>query len=250
MARPAEIDGLERHYDRGEVDAIRDGDTIRIQTKGVTHLKLARPAKLVIDGQQLPPASALAKVNGKWQAANGKQLRKRQGLQGPIDDAFLSSFLCVKPTGSPRDRTAHNLATARLETFRTNWDKFLRGDIRIKDDRAVSNDDIRQHNLVLFGDPGSNRMLAKIASKLPFRWDAKQIQIAGRTFDGANQTLVAIYPNPLNPDRYVVINSGHTFGEKEFKGTNALLYPRLGDWAVFNAQGELAGAGFFDESWK
>ena len=40
-----------------------------------------------------------------------------------------------------------------------------------------------------------------------------------------------IYPNPLDPTRYVVVNSGHTFGEKEFKGTNALLYPRLGDYA-------------------
>ena len=37
-----------------------------------------------------------------------------------------------------------------------------------------------------------------------------------------------IVPNPLNPDRYVVFNSGHTFHEEEFKGTNALLYPIWG----------------------
>lgn len=29
--------------------------------------------------------------------------------------------------------------------------------------------------------------------------------------------------------RAVVINSGHTFGEADFRGTNAWLYPRLGE---------------------
>ncbi|MBS1830754.1 MAG: prolyl oligopeptidase family serine peptidase [Acidobacteria bacterium] len=235
------IDGLEQHYSRAEVDAVKEADTIRISTKNVTHLKLAQPSKLTIDGQQITtPTAAIAKVNGKWQPDTTKGLRKRHGLQGPIDDAFLDSFLCVKPS-TPNQR---------LDTFKANWDKFLRGDIRIKDAGAVTKDDIRQHNLILFGDASTNKFFSKIAGKLPFRWTPKQIQIAGRTFDGEGQTLVAIYPNPLNPDRYIVLNSGHTFGEKEFKGTNALLYPRLGDWAVFNKNGELTAAGYFDESWK
>ena len=66
-----------------------------------------------------------------------------------------------------------------------------------------------------------------------------------------------IYPNPLNPSRYVVLNSGHTFGEKEFRGTNALLFPRLGDYAVLKLTKSPAGgvseevvlAGLFDEQW-
>jgi hypothetical protein len=67
-----------------------------------------------------------------------------------------------------------------------------------------------------------------------------------------------IYPNPLNPERYVVINSGHTFHETEFRGTNALLFPRLGDYAVLRVDGgeeqlanpEVVLAGFFDEQWQ
>jgi hypothetical protein len=47
-----------------------------------------------------------------------------------------------------------------------------------------------------------------------------------------------------------VLNSGHTFGEKEFRGTNALLYPRFGDWAVLDENGGLITAGFFDENWR
>ena len=33
-----------------------------------------------------------------------RSLRKRHGLQGPIDDAFMDSFLIVKPTGKADER--------------------------------------------------------------------------------------------------------------------------------------------------
>ena len=45
-------------------------------------------------------------------------------------------------------------------------------------------------------------------------------------------------------------NSGHTFGEKEFRGTNALLFPRLGDYAVVAPDGAVAVSGFFNENWQ
>ena len=60
-----------------------------------------------------------------------------------------------------------------------------------------------------------------------------------------------IAPNPLNRYRYVVLNSGHTFGPDAFAGTNALLYPRVGDFAVFALDGKdtVAASGLFDEAW-
>ena len=50
-----------------------------------------------------------------------------------------------------------------------------------------------------------------------------------------------IYPNPLNANRYVVLNSGHTFHAADYRGTNALLYPRLGDYAVLTPDGLIPG---------
>jgi pimeloyl-ACP methyl ester carboxylesterase len=246
-----EILGLERHYDRAEVDAKREGSNVQITTKNISMLKLAQPAKVQIDGQSLSSGSTFSKDNGRWQVVKGnpKDLRKRHGLQGPIDDAFLDSFLCVRPTGEPRDMSVHKLALSRLDTFRENWDKFMRGDLPVKDDREISDADIANNNLIVFGDATSNRLIAKLLPKLPFRWDAGRIQISGRTFASENQLLVAIYPNPMNPARYIVLNSGHTFGAKEFRGTNALLYPRLGDWAVIRPEGA-PEVGFFDEHWR
>jgi hypothetical protein len=66
-----------------------------------------------------------------------------------------------------------------------------------------------------------------------------------------------IYPNPLNPDRYVVLNSGFTFREYDLL-SNARQTPKLPDWAIVDAAtpmtsrspGKIIDAGFFDETWK
>ena len=52
-------------------------------------------------------------------------------------------------------------------------------------------------------------------------------------FDAARHVPVMIYPNPLNPGKYVVINSGFTF--RGF-GSNATQVPRLPDYAVIDAR--------------
>ena len=52
----------------------------------------------------------------------------------------------------------------------------------------------------------------------------------------------------------MVVNSGHTFTSADFRGSNALLFPRLGDYAVFNVkaggEGEVVTSGYFDERWR
>ncbi len=69
---------------------------------------------------------------------------------------------------------------------------------------------------------------------------------------------VLIYPSPLSITHYVVLNSGHTFHAADFQGSNALLYPRLGDYAILKLAGdkkaplsaEVSKAGLFDDFWK
>ena len=129
--------------------------------------------------------------------------------------------------------------------------------MRLKNDTEVTPADIAAHNLVLFGDPGSNKLLGQIADRLPIRWTANSIAVGTRTYSAADHALVMIYPNPLSPRRYVVINSGHTFHEPEFRGSNALVYPRLGDFAVLRLDARKAAtdapveqAGFFDDHWE
>jgi hypothetical protein len=81
--------------------------------------------------------------------------------------------------------------------------------------------------------------------------------IGDRTFDAAHHTLALIYPNPLNPERYIVLNSGFTYREYDYLN-NARQTPKLPDWAVIDLRepassrypGKIVAAGFFDENWQ
>lgn len=243
------IHGLEQHYERAGIDARRTSSGVVATTKNISRLSLGQ-TPVTLDGQNLEPAPAYEKRNGRWFRARGAARGKRPGLQGPIDDAFMDSFLVVRQTQRPRHAAVALLAKQRMETFVKDYAKWLRADPRVVDDTEVTERQIRDHHLILFGDLESNRLIAKIASRMPIRWTREAIQASGKEYPSAGHLLVAIFPNPLNPERYVVLNSGHTFGEAEFRGTNALLFPRLGDWAVLHSTGEAAQAGLFDDRWE
>ena len=252
------VDGLEETYARADVDAKRSDDRRQytVTTRNVSRLSFesGATATFTIDDQTVKGGAnpSFEKVNGRWTAAKiaSGGLRKAHGLQGPVDDAFMDGFLCVRPTGTAWHPVTEAWAAKTLDTFRLNFAKWLRGDVRVKDDRAVSTGDIADYHLILFGDPGSNAVIASLISKLPVRWSKSEIAIGARTFSSADHVPVLIYPNPLNPKRYIVINSGHTFGDADFLGTNAWLYPRLGDYSVLTASGDIALSGFFDEQWR
>ncbi len=250
------VDRLHQHYRRAEVDARREGERTSVRTRNVARLTLDRGGHIEIDGQTLEaPAGrgpSLEQQAGVWRVSQTAPtgLAKKHGLQGPIDDAFLDSFLVVRGTGKTNHAAAAKAIDGRLETLRTDFPKWLRGNPRTTTDTALRNDEIRNHHLVLFGDPSSNAVLRKIAKQLPIQWDANAIRAGGQTYPAVSHFLVMIYPNPLNPDKYVVLNTGHSFGEKEFRGTNALLYPRFGDYAILALDGNVVDAGYFDEDWK
>ena len=244
------VEGMEKHYERADVNAERQGNRAAVTTKNVSRIKVDGTGAVSLDGQEFPTTGVFAKSNGKWTKAGADSgLRKRHALQGPVDDAFVESFLCVRPTGSGTKATEYGLAT--LAKLQKDFAKWLRGDPRVKDDRAVSAADIANNNLILYGDPWSNSLIAKVVSKLPITWTKEKITLAGQTVDAATHAPVLVYPNPLNPNRYVVINGGHMFSESDWAGTNANLYPHIGDYALMTvADQSIVHSGFFDERWK
>jgi hypothetical protein len=264
------IDAMNREWERARVDAEVTSDrAVSVQTSNVTALTLdmgpganlldveSKPA-VTIDGQKLSVASPmtdrswtvhLVKKGTQWATGelDPKELRKRHDLQGPIDDAFMDSFLMVSPTGNPMSPSIGAWVKAEQDHAVREWRRQLRGEARVKKDSEVTDADIAAHNLVLWGDPQSNSILAKIADKLPMKWNALP----------PNGALVMIYPNPLNPKKYVVLNSGHTFREVD-NLNNAKQVAKLPDWAVIDststpdgyAPGKILDAGFFGEKWE
>lgn len=255
------IEGLEEHYRRANVIADATSQTLKVKTDNVTAVTfdpLPRATTQVeIDGQTLRVAPAvpiqLKREKGKWALGRlGGGLRKRRNLQGPIDDAFMDTFFVVRGTGTPWHPAAQLHAEKALRQFESDWRFGFRGELRPVPDTEVTPAFAQRGHLVLFGDPGSNKVLAKIAGKLPIRWTRAGIQVGKQTYS-PEHVPVLIFPNPQNPQKYVVINTGHTFTRKDLDGTNALLTPKLGDWAILKpgeGQPQVVTAGFFNEEWK
>jgi len=264
------VNSMGKHWERARVDAEITGDTaVAVTTANVTALTLemgpggcpldaARNPEVTIDGQKVSaptPGSdrswrvSLRKRGAAWKVADAAApagLHKVHGLQGPIDDAFLSSFVFVSPTASPAAPGTAAWVAAEEKHAIAEWRRQFRGEAQVRDDRDITDADIASSNLILWGDPGSNRILARIADKLPMRWPA-----------AASQAIILIYPNPLNPKKYVVLNSGFTFREFDYLN-NARQTPKLPDYAVVDTStppdarfpGKIVQAGFFDEDWK
>lgn len=53
-------------------------------------------------------------------------------------------------------------------------------------------------------------------------------------YPAAQHFPALIYPNPMSPSRYVVINTGLTFEDREYRGDYNM--PRLGDYAVMKVK--------------
>jgi hypothetical protein len=169
----------------------------------------------------------------------------------------MEPFLIVKPTGKARNEATEKWVQSEMRRAIEQWRTQFRGEPRVKDDKDVTESDIADRNLILWGDPQSNQTLAKIADKLPIEWGEKEIKAGKQKFDSTHSAIIMIYPNPLNPNRYVVLNSGFTFREFAYLN-NARQVPKLPDWAVIDLNtppdslwpGKVSAADFFDESWK
>lgn len=258
------VNGLEKTYDRADVDVQRtDGRAqYQINTKNITRLAIREAEhakKIKIDGQSVnvKPAAEinLEKTGGTWRVARGKPdgLHKTHALQGPIDDAFLDPFLLVRPTGKPWNDAVQQQTLRSLARFDRLWAKFFRGHPFVKDDKDVTASDLANYHIVLFGDPGSNRWISKLIPKLPLKWTKDAVTMAGGSYPAGENYPALIYPNPLNPSKYMVLNTGLTITDREYNGDYGM--PQWGDYAILKVKEgsevpDLNKAGLFDESWQ
>ena len=273
-----QITGMTRQYAPVTVTGTWDGKTFRVTTANVSRLTLVNfdntelhfPAKVTLDGQDVDCEKGQDKDSisrdfirdgTAWRLATAeddKGLRKRTNVQGPIDDAFTRPFVCVVGTGTPANPAMHAASLAQLDRLKKEWDKWFRGELRVVKDTDFKNNLLGNESPILFGDPSSNSVTAELLPKLPITWTAKELVVNGVAYPAESHLPMMVFPHPTKGGGYVVINSGHTFHEAEFKGTNAQLYPRLGDFAVVKptptakepAAFVVIDNGLFDEFWK
>ncbi len=274
------VDALGQHWERARVNAEMVSDSgVNVETSNVTAFTIAmasggctldstRKPVVTIDGQKLTVAGPMSdrswkvhfrKTGNQWATTDSPVLaglHKRHGLQGPIDDALMDSFVFVTPTGTPLAPGVASWVSGEQQRAIKEWRRHFRGDAQVRTDAEITDADIAASNLILWGDPGSNKILARLADKLPIKWTADGVVVGDKRFAAATHAPILIFPNPLNPNKYIVLNSSFTFREFDYLN-NARQIPKLPDYAVvdtttppdFRYPGKIVLAGFFNETW-
>ena len=205
--------------------------------------------------------------DGVWNIASpiepdSTELIKKHGLQGPIDDALMAPFLFVRPTAQGLHPNIDKWVQSEFDRAVAQWHRQMRGDVRIRSSDELKDSDFQNYNLILWGDPKSNPTIAKVLeatgpAKIPLQWNEASIALGSLKLASDKHVPLMIYPNPLAPERYVVLNSSFTYREYDYLN-NARQVPKLPDWAMIDTTtapngrwpGKIVQADFFDEAWK
>ncbi len=276
------LNSMEEEWKKGQIDArLHPNDSVEVKTQNVTGFTLkmnageapfdmTRPVTIQLDGNQYEVPGPLSdrswnvafhKIDNAWQKGPAilkpGQLAKKHNLQGPIDDAFMDSFIFVSPSGKSSSPLVEKWIQSEMKHAVVHWRQQFRGDARVMQDSQISDQEIASSNLVLWGDPESNQLINKVINKLPIQWNREEIIVGQKRFSTKHHVPILIFPNPLNPAKYVVFNSGFTYREYAYLN-NARQVPMLPDWAIVDLRtpagsqypGKVVEADFFDESWQ
>ena len=130
---------------------------------------------------------------------------------------------------------------------------------------------MNKYSLLLFGDPGSNKIIADVLKQLNkknksneiplnFHWTKSAMEIGTLSFSSVDHIPVLVYPNPLNPERYIVFNGSVPEQRRRRRSTNDVEnepeVPPIGDFAIVKLNDDKPGkvesvlGGFFNEEWE
>jgi pimeloyl-ACP methyl ester carboxylesterase len=205
---------------------LAEGNRVRVAVENVEAFRLDLVAGLAGDAAEVEvavnggaalkvkagPSVHFAKQGEAWVAAGAPDaaiLVKKHGLSGPIQDVFMGGPVLMVRGTAGRQSKEQGEAVVDAGVMRL----FGKGDgaailhtpFERKADVDVTAADIADKHLVLFGTPSQNALVKKIADKLPVKYLEDGVEIGGKAYRGDGVGLVMVYPNPLNPKRYVLL---------------------------------------------
>jgi hypothetical protein len=135
-------------------------------------------------------------------------------LKGPIDDVVGSPYIIVYSSPSEDAEDAKAIREF-AEALKNNASPSPSA---IKEEAGIGSEDIRNFNIVLITIFRHSSLINKLRDSLPIKIEDDAITCGKRTYRG-NVGVAFIYPNPLNPSKYLAV----------FGATNRLALNHLGD---------------------
>lgn len=264
-----EIDQLDQYGERALVDAEFSNGQLIVSTQNVRTLSIGPDnhhhfADAEIDGQGLGRIDFQTRKwlrkrdDGTWeQGTFDLTVEKRHTSSGPIADLFFDRTILVPGTAGSGESTFFNrwVASNAVSHFKQRNGGVHRGgivgensvDLAVVDDSDLTDEDTKVNNLLLYGTHESNRVIERFGSKLPIRFDNGSVELAGRTYEGDRVSVFAIFPHPLNPDRYISVHGGVT--PDAVTWGSHLDMQLLPDYIVYS-KGEVLDWGFWGNDWR
>jgi predicted esterase len=262
-------DELQLYGQRSSIDANQTSGAVVVKTENVRAFSVGptdgtASTPVRVDGQAFPSVdlgvsqSFHRSANGGWiKGAVGKTGQKHHGQSGPLSDIYFDNVILVAGTSGSDEENFFNLQMANnlRDLFNSENGGLHRGGIRGENsidlpslkDGELSEGQIRNNNLLLFGTDKSNLILRRYRDKLPVAFQAGAIRLGDRTYSGEQVAVFAVFPHPDNPGRYVAVTGGVTPDAITY-GSH-LSYQLLPDYIVFDG-GKMLDWGFWDNAWK
>ena len=186
-----------------------------------------------------------------------KGLVKRPGIEGPIGNVDTTPFAIIRGTAS-QDPKMKRFCQLRAEAARDDWEIWQHVKPRYFLDTEITEEQMRSYTLLLFGGPEANLVTRRLIKSLPLSIKADKVVIDGQSFQAPDAAVKMIYPNPLNPDRYVMIAAGtsakgmYLTKWMDDRVDFCIADGRLGDDSEGAPAGELLNivTGSFDHNWR
>lgn len=253
------------------VDAeVVDRNVIRLDTDNVLAVALSpsstlvdpsKPVRVVWNGVAQTPAwqQGLLLLSASDYAPAA--IHKNGRLPGSISDFTVTPFAVVIGTVA-KDKALAALCRQKAEALVESWRTWQKVPPRVFEDTKISEADQARYSLLLVGGPEANSVTARLASKLPLRLTRDAIVIDGHSFPAKDAALQMLYPNPLNPERYVWVAAA-TSADGMFFCNPPFNDPGQGMWDYLIVDGTLpargqqasptqarVASGLFDHNWR
>ena len=162
----------------------------------------------------------------------------REQMEGALDESERWLFIHGTRDGA---QTAVLRARALLVARR-----LFGGDTsRVVADRGVSAEEFARRPVILFGGAQQNEWTQKLGPALPVEFTPTGFRWAGHDYDRPGDVLHLVYPNPLDPHRFLLLVAGNSAAAIEREGGAFLLGAE--DWRIYR-DGELKRSGVFAQS--
>lgn len=162
-----------------------------------------QPLRIVDNGELVHNAMAIEPVLRLGSTNGSGTLKKDHKVAGPLAHVFGQRFILVKGTSGSVAETG--MIGAMADSIDSYWYKRYFTHCQIKKDSEVSDNDIATSHLVLLGSPKSNRVFERLANRIPLTVAPTAVKIRDTEVAGESLCYYMVYPNPLNPSRYVAV---------------------------------------------